>query len=75
MDPERAGMTHFVVQSTLLGQTGLLMMGAVRWQVHSVCVLKRGWTKEKYHTHLSLTVLGFRSRQWMQDCSQAVGHS
>ncbi|XP_054685520.1 tumor necrosis factor-inducible gene 6 protein isoform X2 [Grus americana] len=33
MDPERAGMTHFVVQSTLLGQTGLLMMGAVRWQV------------------------------------------
>lgn len=37
MDPERASMTHFVVQIILLGQTGLLVMGAVRWQVQSVC--------------------------------------
>lgn len=37
IDPQRASMTHFVVQIMLLGQTGLLFMGAVRWQVQSVC--------------------------------------
>lgn len=37
IDPQRAAMTHFVVQIMLLGQTGLLFMGAVRWQVQSVC--------------------------------------
>jgi len=37
MDPDRAGMSHFVVLMMLLGQTGLLVMGAVRWQVKSMC--------------------------------------
>lgn len=36
-DPERAGVTHFVMEITLLGQTGLLLTGVVRWQVQSVC--------------------------------------
>lgn len=60
IDPQRAAMTHFVVQIMLLGQTGLLFMGAVRWQVQSVCT--SAWVGERKVPHESFT-----SSSWIQE--------